>query len=179
MPVDRKKLSALVDSQSQKTKGKPPTGKAFGEKKGGPKQKDNGTVPFGQGGGKKGKPGGDQDQDQNPEDKDRKIAQGQAQRIENGNGDDRLHDLAGDVDMGDADGDERPMPPDWAVDTDVWDRAVAACNSLSDVEDMAAVVVHTYQALGGEIAGGDQDNPPGKKDDDDSDDDYGDDDSDG
>lgn len=140
MAIDPKKLGALVAKHSNK---KPPMKKPFGGGQPAPKHAapeedapdDN----------------GDDENDDAGGDNDDQIAEQQASRIANGNGDAELEQLTGDINTGD---DGLAVAPDWAIDADVWERAEKAVSSLDVPEDQqASVLVHTYQALGGVVTG--------------------------
>ena len=145
--VDPKKLGALVDKHAKK---KAPPKKPNGG--GGPPSQHAKDEAEHEGGGETAEheqqehdEGGEHDAG-----KDAEIAEQQASRIENGNGDDELHELAGDIDAETAD-----EVPQWALDEAVWTRAREAVDNVPDLapEDYGAVLVHTYEALGGEIEG--------------------------
>lgn len=158
MAVDPKKLGALVQKHAQK---KMPPKKPFGG--GGPPKDKN-----------QGKHGDDDHHEEDhgedhhheggehDEGKDAKVAEGQAHRVSNGNGDDKLGDLAAAIEISE---DGLAPAPDWAGDMDIWERAEKAVSSLEDLdeEDKASVLVHTYQALGGHIEGHDEEEHEGKE----------------
>lgn len=155
--MDKKKLGALVDKHAEKKA--PPKKPGFG-----------GGKPGGGDGG-----GGDhvaeeaheegdtvEHEQEEHDEGDAEKAQQQAARIANGNGDDDLHGLASQVDT------ESEEVPAFALDADIWERAKNAVRALEDPpepEDEAAVIVHTYDALGGECEGIDDDDAGGGDDD--------------
>jgi len=67
--------------------------------------------------------------------------------VQEGKGDKKLLQLAADLTD-----EDKEIPPPWAVDADIWDHAVAACEEYMDEYDQPmAVIVHVYDAMGGEI----------------------------
>lgn len=150
--LDKKKLGALVDKNAKKG---PPPKKAGG---GPPKPpKPEPEDHHDDGGGDDGSGDGGDDHD---EAHDKQIAEQQAARIANGNGDDELQQFAGDLEVND---DGTAPAPDWASDLDIWERAEKAVSELSDVDDAdkGLLLVHVYQALGGELNDGDGDEGDG------------------
>jgi len=68
-------------------------------------------------------------------------------KVQEGKGDKKLLKLAADLTD-----EDKEIPPPWAVDADIWDHAVAACEDFMDEYDLPmAVIVHVYDAMGGEI----------------------------
>lgn len=68
-------------------------------------------------------------------------------KVQEGKGDKKLLKLAEDLTD-----EDKEIPPPWAVDADIWDHAVAACDEYMDEYDQPmAVIVHVYEAMGGEV----------------------------
>lgn len=82
--------------------------------------------------------------------KDKAIAEQQAARVSNGNGDDELEGIVAGEEY-----EAGAEPPEWAKEHDIWERAEKAVEELADIEDdqKMLVLAHTYEALGGEVAG--------------------------
>ena len=156
--VNPKKLGALIDKHAQKSAppkkpggfggGKPPSQHAKEEAKHEPGETPEHEQAEHEGG-------------EHDESHDHEIAEQQAKRVANGNADDKLHELADDLHPGE-DG-EKAAPPEWAHDHDIWERAEKAVDALEDIDDgdRGLVLIHTYEALGGKIAGHDGDEHEG------------------
>lgn len=70
------------------------------------------------------------------------------ERVQSGNGDERLMTLAADVT-------EETNPPSSITDEDIWEKAKAAVEPRwEEYDEPYAVVMHVYEAMGGGFAGG-------------------------
>jgi hypothetical protein len=184
--VNKKRFAAFAKSQSggkNSGKGKaPPFGKKpkdddeddrdehRDDEERGHEEKTDPGKKFGQKFGKKGKGGDHQGGDQHDkDDKDRHDKDdddhehgkgGQeltdedvdqiGERVQDGKGDKRLMKLARSVD-------DVEDVPGWAEDEDLWHKAVGMLEDrMDEFDEPAAVVVHVYQELGGEIEGDDE-----------------------
>src|SRR5260370_19516396 len=117
--VDPKKLNALVDRNAKK---KMPPKKPGG---GGPPPSDHAQEEAEHEGS-----GADEEQAEH-DGGDAQIAEQQASRVANGNGDDKLSDLAGGIDG------ESEDVPEFALDADIWERAKTAVRGLDSPPDPA------------------------------------------
>lgn len=140
MAVDRKKLAALAEEKGKKGppqkkpgKGGPPPPKAHEEDE--EHEPDEETDPG-------------KEHEENDEENDGKLAEQEAKRVADGDGDEKLMELSSGVD-------EENDPPEWVKDEDVWERAKKAVDALKEEpDDYYAVVTHVYESMGGEIGGG-------------------------
>lgn len=140
MALDPKKKAALIAEKSKKMA--PPKKGKDGKKEMSAHDEDDEhggddeeTGPHPKGG------------DEGEHDEDKEIAEQQAGRVADGEGDGDLMSLAADVDPD-------HNPPDWVEDEDTWERAKDAVDKLEDEpDDYYAVVVHVYEQMGGGIAG--------------------------
>lgn len=166
MKVDKKKIGALVTQHAQKKmppkKGahNPPSKHAEEEASHEPGETAEHEQEEHDGGG------------EDDAGKDKEIAEQQAARVQNGNGDDELEGIVGDDEH-----DEGGEPPHWATDHDVWERAEKAVEELADVDEehKMLVLAHVYEALGGEVAGKSGSNDDDDEENDDPEDDEDDD----
>lgn len=162
--IQKNKLNAMIakhgapkaPAKKPNGGGGPPGGNPFAKKGGGDKPPGEHAQKEAEheGGGEN----ADHEQKEHDAGNDTKVAQQQADRVADGNGDDKIVELIG--------GEEHEQggePPPWVQDAALWERAEHAVSTIADIDDdeRMSVIAHTYQALGGEIDHGDEDGEEG------------------
>lgn len=135
MPIPPGKLEAFANGKPGKGKPKGPPGPP--PKKGGPPPKTS-----------KDHAEPDGDEDEGGDDHSDVDVEAIGERVQSGKGDKRLMKLSAGVD-------EENNPPESVLDEDLWEEARDAVDPTWDEYDQPwAVVMHVYDAMGGELADG-------------------------